>query len=211
MALVYFPLVAHAIGEHRDEYELWLLLCFLVRAYYIPSYSIAIGVDVQREAHKRVFHLWGELFGEHNYTYNFHHFSQHMEQVLEAGTFTDTTAWGYEGSYAVYRDGYENISKSNPKSKQNPSKSISIPALFRYCPGTTSTPKQAMQKLFAKAYRKGHSCEKTLTFEPLRKTSHRRDDSIIYSSNFKFYRVGFISFFRGNTEVKNTHFSDHDN
>jgi hypothetical protein len=41
--ILLFPLFAEAIGlERKDEYEIWLLLAFLVKAYVIPGNNIPI-------------------------------------------------------------------------------------------------------------------------------------------------------------------------
>jgi hypothetical protein len=36
-AIVFGPLFAEAIGEERDEYEFWIHMVYLLRAYFIPG------------------------------------------------------------------------------------------------------------------------------------------------------------------------------
>jgi hypothetical protein len=68
--------------------------------------------------------------------------------------------------------------------------------LYSFVAGTVATPKQALLKALTKKYRTGHHCERSLKFEPAHKRTSQRDDSIMYTAGYKFYKVIFFSFMR---------------
>jgi hypothetical protein len=41
-AIAFFPLFAEAIGEENDEYEIWIIFAYLLRAYMIPGDTVPI-------------------------------------------------------------------------------------------------------------------------------------------------------------------------
>jgi hypothetical protein len=103
-ALVLFPLFADAIGEQRPEYEVWLLMCLLMRCYAIPAEATSLPLPDEQilEAHKRFHDGFGEIFGTHNLVYNPHMFT-HMRLVRSRGLITDSSATDMESSYSLYR------------------------------------------------------------------------------------------------------------
>jgi hypothetical protein len=102
--VILFPLFADAIGEHRPEYEIWLLLAILMRVYYIPSNtgSLALPREQCMEAHERFHKAYGGLFGRHNLVYNPHVFTHFYDCVRSRGHITESSAYAFESSYAPY-------------------------------------------------------------------------------------------------------------
>jgi hypothetical protein len=103
-ALILFPLFADAIGEQRPEYEIWLLMCLLMRCYAVPTEASSLPLPDEQilEAHKRFHEGFGQFFGVHNLVYNPHVFT-HMRLVRSRGLVTDSSATDMEASYSLYR------------------------------------------------------------------------------------------------------------
>lgn len=173
MVNVMFTMIADAIPPTRPEHEAWLILAYLSRSYHMDSEADrdADRLQEMRELHVRFGILFQRSFGRAHMVYNIHMFS-HMPHVREAGSISTSSCYGFESSYAIIRRSY--------------------------VPGTTSTGKQALTKVYKHAAGRGHDrthehkCRRNVNIGTEAKATTRQDDSIVYVTEYEFLRVQSI-------------------
>ena len=131
-----------------------LLFTFLMRAYLMP--------DAEFEAVKEAFNLkdmrrhfqeqYQDIFPQYYWVYYSHMF-YHMEDIRKAGPLTLTSMFPPEGMFHWMLGGI--------------------------CPGTSSIPKQGMERVYARYQSTKHRCWKFITFKPYVQ-GQRVNDSIGY-------------------------------
>ena len=134
IALFFFPIIIECIESPAEERKLWLLFSFVLRACTIPNAEFQmLNPEQIKETARQFYKLYEKLFTAKNCTYNTHIFGSHVMDVRVNGPLTLTSAFGFEIFYSELRNSFT--------------------------PGTNSTLKQIMQKVFIKRQLEFHSCK----------------------------------------------------
>lgn len=160
--LFFFPVVVQCIEPEAKERRLWLLLAFMLRSCTIPEIEYEqVNVAEIEHACKQFYVLYEKLFGVKNCTYSVHVLPSHLLQIRAQGPLTETSAFSFENFYGELRKSFT--------------------------PGTISTLKQIMQKVYLKRTHSYHCCEKTIHYSP--KDTALETNSLVYIYNNKIYEM----------------------
>ena len=169
LALFFFPIVLDCLPETAKERRLWLLLAFMMRACCIPTAEFQQNkLEDISYCSDQYYKLYEKLFGVYNCSYNTHVVFSHTLEIRAHGPLTLTSAFGFEQFYGEVRNSYT--------------------------PGTVSTLKQIMQKVYLKRELSRHTCKPKIVFK-LNDTS-LECNNLIYTFKFgkyQMYKINHIS------------------
>ena len=169
LALFFFPVVLDCLPENAKERRLWLLLAFMMRACCIPTSEFQqTKLEDIEYCSDQYYKLYEKLFGVFNCTYNTHVVFSHILEIRTHGPLTLTSAFGFEQFYGEVRNSYT--------------------------PGTVSTLKQVMQKVYLRRELSRHTCKPKIIFK-LNDTS-LECNNLIYTFKFgeyQLYKINHIS------------------
>ena len=169
LALFFFPVVLECLPENAKERRLWLLLAFMMRACCIPTQEFQqTKLEDIEYCSDQYYKLYEQLFGVYNCTYNTHIVFSHPLQIRSHGPLTLTSAFGFEQFYGEVR--------------------------HSYTPGTVSTLKQVLQKVYLRRELSRHTCKPRIVFK-LNDTS-LECNNLIYTFRFgeyHLYKINHIS------------------
>ena len=100
-----FPIVLECLElEKFREKSVFLAFGFIARAFRLPDAEFALvkKEDLDEAVNILVVNFEG-AFGLTAGNYNYHHVVSHLQKYREKGPFTETSAYGYEGTYATVR------------------------------------------------------------------------------------------------------------
>ena len=166
LLIVFFPLVLECIEPDAKERSLWLLLAYMIRSSILPSNEYSeISLPLVQECCKKFYHIFEELFGAFNCTYNLHVLLSHLTEIRTHGPLTDTSAFKFESFYGELRRSY--------------------------VPGTSSTLKQSMKKVFLKRSISKHLCQNNITISNY--NTSMECNNLVYVYENKKYQIYLIS------------------
>lgn len=146
--------------------NIWALFGFLVRVYLLPDDLFEqFPRRYLTDLHKAFYDKYEEQFGKSNCTFNTHSFS-HSLQTRDSGSYSDLSTEAFESSYGFLQDSY--------------------------APGTMSVGKQGLVNMLIRYINHNDECDREFHLSP-DKGSHFRDDSLIATQNFKFYKILSVS------------------
>ena len=169
LALFYFPIVLDCLPQNAKEQRLWLLMAFMMRACVIPTPEFQqTNTNDILYCSDEYYKLYEKIFGAYNCTYNTHIVFSHIMEIRTHGPLTLTSAFGFEQFYGEVRNSFT--------------------------PGTVSTLKQIMQKVYLRRSLGSHTCKPKIVFK-LNDTS-LECNNLIYTFRFgeyKMYKIVHIS------------------
>lgn len=167
--LFMFPVVVQCIEPEAKERRLWLLLAFMFRSCIVPENEFChINVSEISLASSQFYILFEKLFSPKNCTYSIHTFISHLLQIRSKGPLTETSAFAFENFYGQMRKSF--------------------------VPGTNSTLKQILEKVYMKRFLTYHCCKKTIYFSP--HDTALENNSMIYvfdNGNYNMYKIVSIN------------------
>ena len=136
LILFFVPHVLECLEPSAKERELWLYLCFMIRACVLPDNEF-FNVNVQQitNACTKFYKLYEALFGQANCTYSIHVLCCHLLQIRQLGPLTESSAFKFESFYAEVRNSFT--------------------------PGTPAPLKQIFETVLLKRSLSHHSCQKS--------------------------------------------------
>lgn len=153
IVLFFFPIVIQCIEPTAKERRVWFLLAFMFRACVVPCEEYE---NVKKEeilnASKHFYSLFQQLFSTKNCTYSVHMIGGHILDMRSKDPLTHNSAFNFESFYGEMRKCFS--------------------------PGTTSTLKQIMKKIYLKRSLSFHCCEKTIFYS--NKNTGLEDNSLVY-------------------------------
>lgn len=165
IVLFFFPLVVQCIEPKHKERKLWLLLAYKIRACTLPNKEFqSINLEVIEYCCKEFYKLYESLFSIDNCTYNTHVVCSHLLDMRDQGPLTHTSAFSFESFYGEVR--------------------------HAFVPGTPSTLKQIMTKIFLKRQLSYHCCAPSMTCTNYETDMER--NNLIYTyihQTYEFYRI----------------------
>ena len=162
LVLFYFPVVLDCLPEKAKERRLWLLLAFMMRACVIPTPEFQqTNINDILYCSDQYYKLYEKLFGVLNCTYNTHIVFSHIMEIRTHGPLTLTSAFGFEQFYGEIRNSFT--------------------------PGTVSTLKQIMEKVYLRRSLGQHTCKPKIVFK-LNDTS-LECNNLIYTFRFGEYHL----------------------
>ena len=163
--LFLFPVIVQCIEPGAKERRLWLLLAFMIRSCTIPQNEFQnINVNDISNACRMFYALFEHLFTCKNCTYSIHIIASHLLKVRSQGPFTETSAFPFENFYGEMRK--------------------------CFTPGTNSTLKQILQRVYLKRILNYHCCEKTIHYSE--KDTALERNSLIYvyeNDTYNMYKI----------------------
>ena len=151
--LFLFPIIVQCIEPEAKERRLWLLLAFMLRSCIVPNAEYEnISKPEIENACKQFYQLFEKLFSSKNCSYSVHIIASHLLLIRSQGPFTETSAFIFENFYGEMRKSFT--------------------------PGTVSTLKQIMQKVYLKRSLSYHCCQKSIHYSP--KDTPLEQNSLIY-------------------------------
>ncbi len=156
LVLYYFPVTLPEIptGIRR---QLWLEFCYLCRAFSLDEESFAaFDKDELQRLVLKWYRNYNHEFGSSNMRYNIHLLA-HIQRIRVHGPFSETSAFGFEGSFAA-----------STRAQRT---------------GTTSMGLQSMRQSYIRP-REGHMCRKKLKLRD--SITARSNDTLIYTLDGKF-------------------------
>ena len=163
--IFFFPVVIQCIEPEAKERRIWLLLVFMIRSCIIPETEYEEIDDAQVvNASRQFYNLFAKTFSNKNCTYSVHVLSSHLPMMRAQGPLTSTSAFIFENFYGEMR------------------------SCFR--PGTVSSLKQIMQRVYLKRLLTYHSCEKTMYLSPKETALENNSLVYVYSNNvYHIYKI----------------------
>ena len=140
----------------------------MIRSCILPENEF-IFVNKQEILHasSQFYVLYESLFSTKNCTYSIHVLLSHLLEIRSQGPFTSTSAFEFENFYGEMRRSFT--------------------------PGTVSTVKQMMEKIYLKRAQTFHSCSKPIYYSD--KDTALERNSLIYvhkNANYEIYQISKI-------------------
>lgn len=147
----------------------------MLRSCIIPEHEFHY-IDAQDidNASIQFYALFEKLFSSKNCTYSIHILASHLLLMRSQGPLTETSAFAFENFYGEMRRSF--------------------------IPGTVSTLKQIMQKVYLKRSLSFHKCEKSIYYSE-RDTSLERNSLIYIFSNNVYEMYQIVRMDRNNTNL----------
>ena len=143
--LFYFPLIIKCIQPNEKERKLWLQFSYVIRACILPNNKFRVmNLNDIAETCQKFYELFSKLLGDRNCTYYTHVVCGHLIEMRYHGPLTFTSAFGFESFYGELRNSFT--------------------------PGTQSTLKQCLEKVYLKRNLSYHCCQNSNLFQPERNT-----------------------------------------
>lgn len=163
--LFFFPVVIQCIEPEAKERRVWFLLAFMMRSCVVPNDEFQnIDKNMINLATSQFYSLFERLFGSKNCTYSVHIIGTHLMQMRLDEPLTETSAFAFENFYGELRKAFR--------------------------PGTVSTLKQIMQRVYLRRSLSYHSCEKKFFFSPKDTALERNSLIYVYSrNNYNMYKI----------------------
>ena len=172
LALFYFPLVIQCLPAKARERRLWLLLAYMLRACVIPTPEFQhTNIEDIEYCSDQYYQLYEKLFGPENCSYNTHVVFSHILEMRAHGPLTLTSAFGFEQFYGEIRNSFT--------------------------PGTVSTLKQILQRVYLKRNLERHTCNPQILFKT--KDTSLESNNLIYVFKFGEYNLYKIMKIHDNT------------
>ena len=154
------------IEIEAKERRLWLLVAFLLRSNTVPEIEYEnINANEIEHAREEFYSLFEKLFTAKNCTYSVHVFGSHIPQIRSQGPLTETSAFPFENFYGEMRRSFT--------------------------PGTVSTVKQIMERVYLKRTVSYHCCQKSIYYS--HKDTPLEMNSIIYEYVDGIYNMYVIT------------------
>lgn len=168
LILFFFPIIVQCIEPGAKERRLWLLLAFMIRSCIVPEHEFAnINRAEIQNACKNFYILYEKLFSSKNCTYSIHTMASHLLLMRLQGPFTEYSAFLFEDFYGHVRNSFT--------------------------PGTVSTLKQIMQRVYLKRALTFHSCEKPIYYSEKDTALERNSLIYVYANNvYNIYKINKI-------------------
>ena len=137
LCIFFFPLVLECIEPEAKERNLWLNLCYSLRASLIPTEEFKqIKLDDVNDCCHYFYKVFEQIFGPLNCTYNLHVLCGHMLEIRTHGPLTQTSAFKFESFYGEMRRSF--------------------------VPGTVSPMKQICKNILLKRAISSHQCDNNI-------------------------------------------------
>ena len=163
--LFFFPIIVQCIEQDARERRLWFLLAFLIRACTLPNEEFnQVNKNEISNACKNFYALYESLFSNKNCTYSIHVLASHILKIRGSEPLTAASAFIFESFYGEMRRSF--------------------------VPGTVSTVKQIMTKIYLKRILSYHCCEKTIFYSA--KETPMEQNCLIYlfqNNIFTMYKI----------------------
>lgn len=173
--IFFFPIIVKCIEPEAKERRVWLLLAFMIRACVLPEIEyVNINENEISYASNQFYTLFEKLFSAKNCTYSVHIIGCHLPQIRALGPLTETSAFAFENFYAELRKSF--------------------------MPGTVSTLKQMLEKIYLKRTLTYHSCQKSIYYSV--KDTPLESNSMIYTyenGTYNMYKITKIE--KENSEI----------
>ena len=189
LSLYAFPVIAKCLEPAKlREKKIFTAFGFLSRAYRLPEDEYEyVPREMLNIATNYINDNYTQAFGETAGSYNYHMVSAHLPEIRERqGPFTMHNAYPFEGSYAEMRKSFIPGTRKFFYCISFIKNIKSIRLIFILA----NIPKQIMQRIMARKFKRGHICDPKRTPIKVGKTPKCRDDLIYTKTN------GFYSLFR---------------
>ena len=170
IGLFFFPVVVECIEIGEKEMTLWLLfLAYMLRSSVITSEEFnPLSIDVINNCCDQFYHMFEQLFGAQNCTYNLHVLCCHLLEIRTHGPLTETSAFKFESYYGEVRKSF--------------------------VPGTSSPLKQILKKILLKRNLRNHFCASNIFISNYE--TPLECNNIVYKfvrNEFLIYKVSDVS------------------